>query len=93
MNKEMFLVGLLVGLVVHEGRVLQQPQSVGGDAAAQPGGRGRGLGSHRRGQGHRGRGTPARLERHAAGPAGPGAQAAQEPQAALEAQGGHASKA
>ena len=48
MDKEMFLVGLLVGLVVDEGGVLQQPQSVGGDGAAQPGGGGRGLRDHHR---------------------------------------------
>ena len=54
MDEQVFLVGVVLGLVVHEGGVLQQPQSVGGDAAAQPGGRGRGLGSHRRGQRHRG---------------------------------------
>ena len=46
MNKEMFLVGLLVGLVVHEGGVLQQPQSVGGDGPAQPGWSGRWLRDH-----------------------------------------------
>ena len=45
MDEQVFLVGVVLGLVVHEGGVLQQPQSVGGDAAAQPGGRGRGLGS------------------------------------------------
>ena len=43
MDKQVFLVILLVSLDVDEGGVLKHPQSVGGDGSAQPGGCGRRL--------------------------------------------------
>ena len=48
-DKKMFVISVVVSLHLHVGGVLQQPQLVGGNTPAQPGGHGLGGGGSRGG--------------------------------------------